>query len=141
MTGRDRLKTAIAQTQRQIDAKIAAQREYSAKTDAQARLNGPELGFWEHFLGCRIDGSGVGNRVRVLYVFPALPGKGGGEREAVFELQVPDATGDEFEITWMRPRLDSGRVTEVVGRLNETKEFGVLLKGMRGLFGEEMKGQ
>lgn len=54
---RDKLRTQIASTQRAIDAKLAAQREYAERMDSQSRLNGPELGFWESYLGCRIEGA------------------------------------------------------------------------------------
>jgi kinetochore protein Spc25, fungi type len=88
---RDRLQSAIAQTQRQIDAKLQAQREYAAKLDGQSRLNGPELNFWETYLGCRIEGAGDENKVRVVYVFPASKtgGRSGADEvEATLDLSV-----------------------------------------------------
>lgn len=138
---RDRLKSAIAQTQRQIDAKLAAQREYAAKMDGQSRLNGPELNFWEMYLGCRIEGSGDENKVRIVFVFPPskTSGVSGEEREAVFELLVPMSSRGRYEVTYMKPKLDSAKVEKVVERLNSTREIGTVLKGMRGLFVEVMK--
>jgi Chromosome segregation protein Spc25 len=138
---REKLRSALSHTQRQIDSKLEKQREYAAKMDGQARLNGPELGFWETYLGCRIEGSGDESRVKVVFVFP--PSKAGGnlkeEREAVFELKVPESGSGRYEVVYTRPRLRGEDVEGVVGRLNETREIGSVLKGMRGLFVEEMK--
>lgn len=142
---RDRLKATIAATQRQIDAKLAAQREYAEKQDGQSALNTPELGFWETYLGMRFEGAGDESRVKVIYSFP-VAAKGPkaetgeeAERECVFELKVPESGGGGYEVVYMKPRLEREKVDKVVQRLNDTREIGVLLKGMRALFAEEMK--
>ncbi|RMZ82730.1 hypothetical protein DV738_g1502, partial [Chaetothyriales sp. CBS 135597] len=101
-----------------IAHKEAAQREYARKVEAQQRLNGPELLFWQSYLAVRIEGAG--------------------EEEAAFELKVPDTTTGEYQVVYSRPRLDQDKVARVVARLNETREIGVLLKGMRALFAEGM---
>lgn len=137
---RDRLKNAIAQTQRQIEVKLQAQREYSQKMDGQSRLNGPELTFWETYLGCRIEGSGDENTVRVVFVFPPAKGsKGVQENEATLDLQIPDSTSGKYSVIFTKPKLDSSQVGKVVDRLNSSREIGTLLKGMRGLFVEALK--
>jgi kinetochore protein Spc25, fungi type len=136
---RDKLKSAISQTQRQIDQKLQAQREYAKRQDGQARLNGPELMFWETYLGCRIEGAGEEEKVKVAFMLPPKKGSQDGEREAVFELKVPDSGSGGYKVVYSKPRLESQKVDQVVERLNETREIGVLLKGMRQLFGEEMK--
>jgi kinetochore protein Spc25, fungi type len=149
-----RLRTAIATTQRQIDAKRAAQQSYAEKMEAQSRLNGPELAFWEEYLGCRIEGSGREDVVRIVFVFEPgsskVNGDGGngegrgeegsyygGEREGVFELKVPERGG--YEVIFSKPRLEEKRMAACVDRLNESRDIGVFLKGMRGLFGEVLK--
>ena len=144
-----RLRTAIATTQRQIDAKRAAQQSYAEKMEAQSRLNGPELAFWEEYLGCRIEGSGREDVVRAVFVFEpgsskinGNSGKGegscyGGEREGVFELKVPERGG--YEVIFSKPRLEEKRMAACVDRLNESRDIGVFLKGMRGLFREGLK--
>ena len=137
---RDRLKSAIAQTQRQIDVRLQAQREYAAKMDGQSRLNGPELNFWETYLGCRIEGSGDENKVRIVFVFPPVKGRTGNEdRETVFELQVPDTGSGKYDVVYMKPKLEIAKVEKVLDRLNSTREIGTLLKGMRGLFAEALR--
>ncbi|EXJ85227.1 hypothetical protein A1O3_05902 [Capronia epimyces CBS 606.96] len=137
---RDRLKNAIAQTQRQIEVKLQAQRDYAAKMDKQSRLNGPELGFWETYLGCRIEGSGDENKVSIVFVFPPLKGgKSDEEREAVFDLEIPATATGKYAVVHMKPRLEPAKVEKVLDRLNSTREIGTLLKGMRGLFAEAMK--
>ena len=126
----------MASTQRQIDAKRAAQQSYAEKMDGQSRLNGPELAFWEEYLGTRIEGSGRDDVVRVCFVFE--PGKSGeGEREGVFELKVPERSG--YEVIFSKPRLDEKKVAGCVERLNESRDIGPFLKGMRGLFVEALK--
>lgn len=137
---RDRLKHAIAQTQRQIEVKLQAQQEYAAKMDKQSQLNRPELNFWETYLGCRIEGSGDENKVRIVFVFPPVKGsKSDEEREAMFELQVPATATGRYAVVYMKPRLESTKVDKVVDRLNSTREIGTLLKGMRVLFAEALK--
>ncbi|KIV88808.1 hypothetical protein PV10_08450 [Exophiala mesophila] len=142
---RDRLKNTIAQTQRQIEVKVQAQREYSQKMDGQSRLNGPELNFWETYLGCRIEGTGDENTVRVVFVFPPAKGtkSGGGhgqDIEAMLDLQIPETTSGKYRVVVTKPKLDSSQVGKVVERLNTSREIGTLLKGMRGLFVEALKG-
>jgi kinetochore protein Spc25, fungi type len=143
-----RLRTQIATTQRQIEAKRAAQRAYAEKMEVQSRLNGPELAFWEEYLGCRIEGSGREDVIRVVFVFepgksPAdgsgsgVRGAGLGEREGVFELLVPERGG--YEVIFSKPRLEEKMVEACVTRLNERRDIGAFLKGMRVLFGEALK--
>jgi len=134
---RDKLQHALASTQRQIDAKLAAQRDYAARMDRQSELNGPELAFWETYLGTRIEGAGDEGVIRVVYGFPPERGHTE-EREATFELHVPESGSGGYEVVHARPRLDAGDVARVVRRLNETRDIAVLLKGMRGLFQREM---
>lgn len=140
-TQRDRLRSTIAQTQRQIDAKLQAQREYAAKQDGQNRLNRPELNFWESYLGCRIEGSGDEDKVRIVFAFPPpkIAGSGGEERESMFELTVPMTNHGKWDVTYMKPKLEPTKVERVVERLNATREIGTVLKGMRALFLEAMK--
>lgn len=139
-TARDRLKTAINQTQRQIDVKLQAQREYSEKMQGQSRLNGPELNFWETYLGCRIEGSGDENKIRVTFMFPpAKGGKTGEEREAMIEVQIPETGSGRYEVVYMKPKLEPSDVAKVVDRMNTTREIGTLLKGMRGLYVDVLK--
>lgn len=136
-TQRDRLSQAIASTQRQIDSKLAAQRAYAEKESAQSRLNGPELQFWETYLGTTISGAGEDGLIRVTYAFP--PARGEKEdREATFELHVPESGSGVYNVVYTKPKLPSDGMARVVNRLNETREIGVLLKGMRMLFQAEL---
>lgn len=134
---RAKLQSAIATIKRQIETKRAAQAEYAAKYEAQAGQNAPELNFWETYLGCRMDGAGEDGVIRVVYCFP--PARGEKEdREAVFELNVPDDRSEGYEIAYCKPKLAVEKVGKVVDRLNETRDIAVLLKGMRLLFQEEL---
>ena len=143
---RDRLKNSIAHTQRQIDAKLAAQREYAAKVDEQSRMNGPELNFWETYLGCRFEGcrfEGRGDEdgIRVVFNFePAKQGPSKGqEREGMFEMKLPSGQGGSYDVVYTKPRLQEEKVKKVVEKMNESREIATLLKGMRSLFVEEMQ--
>lgn len=139
------MQSAIATIKNQIEQKKAAQDEYARRYQEQASQNGPELQFWETYLGCRIDGAGDDGVVRVVYTFPPTgsatrPGTGTGteEREATFELSVPDSGAGGFEVTYCKPKLADEKVRKVVDKLNETRDIAVLLKGMRGLFQGEL---
>ena len=159
-----RLRTHIAATRGQIEAKRAAQRAYADRVDAQSRLNAPELAFWERYLGCRIEGSGRDDVVRVVFVFEpakgaaaaaggggggggsgsgngsesgsadATGGGGGGEREAVFELLVPETGG--YQVVFSTPPLDDKRLAACVGTLNHSRDLAAFLKQMRAFFAE-----
>lgn len=136
---RDKLQQAISQTQRQIDVKVLAQREYAERMASQERLNGPELEFWERMLAVKIDGGGDEGMIRVTYTFPPKKDTGHAEDQtAVFELQVPDSGTGKYEIVQTKPRLDQIKVAKVVEKLNGTREIATLLKGMRGLFAAEL---
>ncbi len=140
---RDRLKSQIAQTQRQVDSKLQAQRDYNAKLESQSRLNGPELAFWETFLGVRLEGAGVLDRIKVVFTLEG--GRNGGksagpeDTEAWFELDLGQR---DYEVRCMGGAVeikDMLRVEKVLDKLNETRDIGQFLAGMRGLFLEEMK--
>lgn len=148
---KQKLQTSIVQTQKSIDSKLVAQKDYAEKLDAQARLNGPELAFWETYLGCRIEGAGDSDLIRVTYSFPPEKNssskgnsdgnnrrEGNEERDAQFELHIPDSGSGGYKVVYTNPKLNNDKIEKVVRKLNETRDIAVLLKGMRSLFGEEM---
>jgi kinetochore protein Spc25 len=116
-----RLRTHIATTQRQIDAKRAAQRAYADRVDAQSRLNAPELAFWERYLGCRIEGSGREDVVKVVFVFEPAKGAAAG-----------GAGG--YQVVFSAPRLDDKRLGACVSALDQSRDLAAFLKQMRALF-------
>ena len=130
---RDTLKAQIKQTQIEIDAKLAAQREYTAHQEAQSRFNVPELDFWIANLGLRIDGAGREDRLKFTYTH--IDEKNW-EREAWFELVT---SSRDYDVKHCRPKLEREAVERVLERVNESRELVVLLKGMRELFVEAMK--
>lgn len=131
---RDSLKQQIADTQKQIDARLAAQRTYAAHLDAQSRFNVPELEFWTNTLCFTIDGAGVQDRLK--FVFTHIDDRDW-TREAWFEL---DTSKREYEIAYCKPKLEKEQTERLVEKLNETRDLRRLLKGMRELFVESMKG-
>lgn len=133
-THRSQLQAEIAATQSQIRAKREAQAAHQRALDAQARHNVPELRFWETCLGLRIEGAQDGGE-RLRFCFEEL-GMGGGE-EGWFEIDT--GVGD-FEVVATKPRLESEEVEAVVERANEARDLVMLLKGMRGLFVEALRG-
>lgn len=131
---RDSLQKQIEDTQRDIDARLAAQRAHHAQQEAQARFNVPELDFWITNLCLKIEGAGQDDRLK--FVFSHIDEKDW-EREAWFELSTASR---DYDIRHCRPRLDREKVDRVLERTNETRELAVLLKGMRELFVEAIKG-
>lgn len=130
---RDSLKEQIAKTQREIDARLAAQRAHAAQLDAQARFNLPELDFWVDNLGLKIEGAGKSDHLKFVYT---CVDERDWSREAWFEL-VTEAR--DYDVRSCRPRLEREKVERVLDKVNETRELAVLLKGMRELFVEAMK--
>ncbi|TQN68267.1 putative kinetochore protein spc25 [Colletotrichum shisoi] len=130
---RDALKKQIEETQREIDARLAAQRAHTKQLEAQSRFNVPELEFWQQNLGLRIEGAGQDDRLKFVYTYVDAQDW---EREAWFELNT---SSRDYDIRHCRPKLERERVERVLDQLNETRELAVLLKGMRELFVEAMK--
>ncbi len=130
---RDTLRRQIADTQRDIETRQAAQRSHAQQMEAQARFNVPELDFWVTNLCLRIDGAGQDDRLRFIYTHID---ERDWEREAWFELCT--STRD-YEIRHCRPKLEREKTDKVLERVNESRELVGLLKGMRDLFVEAMK--
>lgn len=130
---REALLEKIAETQRQIEEKLAMQRAHTAKVSSQAVHDVPELDFWTSNLGLRIEGAGINDRLK--FVFTHVDERDW-EREAWFELCTERR---DYEVGGCFPKLERERVERVVERLNENRELGGLLKGMRELFVEAMK--
>ncbi|KAL0940617.1 kinetochore protein spc25 [Colletotrichum truncatum] len=130
---RDALKKQIEETQKEIDARLAAQRAHAKQLEAQSRFNVPELEFWQQNLGLRIEGAGQDDRLKFIYTYVD---EKDWEREAWFELCT---SSRDYDIRHCRPKLERERVERVLDQLNETRELAVLLKGMRELFVEAMK--
>jgi kinetochore protein Spc25, fungi type len=131
---RDILKAEIAEVQVSIKQRREAQATYQRSLDAQARHNMPELRFWEHCLGLRIEGTGVEDCLRFVY---ACLDDRNPEKECWFELQMG---GREYEVGATNPKLDRDRVDEVEEKLSDSRELGVFLKAMRSLFVQGLEG-
>lgn len=130
---RDALKQQIAQTQAEIEARLAAQRTYAAQQEAQARYNVPELDFWITNLCLKIEGAGQDDRLKFVYTHVD---ERNWEREAWFELVT---SSRDYDVKHCRPKLDRDKVERVLEKVNESRELLVLLKGMRELFVEAIK--
>ncbi|KAM3074230.1 kinetochore-associated Ndc80 complex subunit spc25 [Clarireedia jacksonii] len=133
LANREALKAQIAETQKAIEQKIAAQRSHAQYIDKQARFNVPELDFWISNLGLVIEGAGQNDRLK--FVFNNIDDNDY-DREAWFEL---DTSKREYEIPYCKPKLEKEQIERVVDKLNETRDLRVLLKGMRELFVEAVK--
>ncbi|KAK5114828.1 hypothetical protein LTR62_001985 [Meristemomyces frigidus] len=125
---RSALQAELASVQTAIKQRREAQAIYQRSLDAEARHNIPELRFWEHCLGLRIEGTGVEDCLR--FVFVCVDEKDA-ERECWFELVMG---GREYEVGGTNPKLDRDAVDEVQEKLGETRELGQFLKAMRALF-------
>lgn len=130
---RDRLRGEIASYNKQISARKVAQAAHAKGLEEQARLNIPELDFWETYLGLRIEGAGRVDRLK--FMFSNLDERQW-EREAWFEL---DTERREYRIATCRPKIEEADVEGCLERLNESRDLGVFLRGMRELFVKEMR--
>ena len=130
---RDRVRASIVATQKQISQRLEAQAQYSAQIEAQARFNAPELEFWVEHLCLRIEGAGMVDRLR--FVFSHVDDREW-EREGWFELSTERR---DYEVMECRPKVEKDGVEKCVERLNETRELGEFLKGMRELFVKAMR--
>lgn len=129
----DALRQQIADTQREIDARLAAQRAHAARVEAQQRFNVPELDFWVSNLCLRLEGGGHDDRLR--FIFSHVDERDW-DREAWFELCT---SSRDYDVRHCRPKLEREKVERLLERVNESRELVVLLKGMRELFVEAMK--
>ncbi|KAL8779587.1 MAG: hypothetical protein Q9194_001378 [Teloschistes cf. exilis] len=125
---RDRVRTETAAVRKQIAQRLAAQQEHAKSFDIQASFNNPELDFWQSYLAMRIDGMGVPDRLK--FVFSHVDEKNWG-REAWFEL---DMEKGDCRVICVKPKLEPDQIKTCVRRLNENRDLGGFLKGMRGLF-------
>ena len=129
---RDRVRKEIEATQRTIAQRVEAQRTHAAHLDAQARFNSPELDFWTDHLCLQIDGTGQVDRLR--FIFTHIDERDW-EREAWFELCTEKR---DYEILDCGPTLEPERIEQCADRLNETRDLGRFLKGIRELFIDAM---
>ncbi|KAI0485426.1 chromosome segregation protein Spc25-domain-containing protein [Xylaria cf. heliscus] len=133
LTARDGLRKQIGEAQKEIDARLAAQRAHAARVEAQGRFNVPELDFWVTNLCLRIEGAGQTDRLKFVYTHVD---ERDWEREAWFELSTASR---DYEVKHCRPKLEREKIDRVLDRVNESRELPALLKGMRELFVEAMK--
>ncbi|KAI4859784.1 chromosome segregation protein Spc25-domain-containing protein [Hypoxylon rubiginosum] len=130
---RDALQQQIAETQKEIEGRLAAQRAHAQYVDSQSRFNVPELDFWMQNLCLKIEGAGQTDRLKFVYTHVD---EKSWEREAWFELST---SSKDYDVRHCRPKLEREKVDRVLDRVNETRDLAVLLKGMRELFVEAMK--
>lgn len=130
---RDALKQQITETQKEIDARLAAQRAHAQYVESQSRFNVPELDFWMQNLCLKIEGAGQTDRLKFVYTH--IDEKNW-EREAWFELST---SSRDYDVRHCRPKIEKEKIERVLERTNETRDLAVLLKGMRELFVEAMK--
>jgi kinetochore protein Spc25 len=130
---RDTLRSQIAEVQKSISARREAQLKHRRYLDGQSRYNEPELDFWESYLGLRIEGLGKDDRLKFVYT---NVDEREWEREAWFEL---DTSERDYKVLEARPKVEREEIERVVERLNESRDLGGFLKGMRELFVEACK--
>ncbi|KAL8731275.1 MAG: hypothetical protein Q9166_003499 [cf. Caloplaca sp. 2 TL-2023] len=130
---RDRIRSEITALRKQIAQRLSAQQQYAEALDEQARSNGPELDFWQTYLGLRIEGTGTVDRLK--FVFTHLDERDW-DREAWFEL---DTAKRDYRVASIKPRVEADQTERCVERLNEIRDLGQFLKGMRDLLTIAMK--
>ncbi|KAK3088944.1 kinetochore-associated Ndc80 complex subunit spc25, partial [Teratosphaeriaceae sp. CCFEE 6253] len=103
---RDALKAEIADAQAAVKQRREAQAAHQRSLDAQARHNIPELRFWEHCLGLRIEGTGVDDCLRFVYL---CVDERDPEKDCWFDLQMG---GREYEVGATKPKLSQNDVDD-----------------------------
>lgn len=129
---RESLKQQIAETQKEIGARLAAQRAYAQHVNSQSRFNIPELEFWNSTLSLTIEGAGLDDRIKFIYTH--IDNRDW-TKEAWFEL---DTSKRDYEIPHCKPKLEKEKIERVLEKVNEGRSLQILLKGMRDLFKEAM---
>jgi kinetochore protein Spc25 len=124
------MKSAIASLSAQRDAHLATNAQH---LDSQSRFNIPELEFWTSNLCLDIEGAGMNDHLK--FIFTHVDDRDW-TREAWFEL---DTSKREYEIPYCKPKMEKEQIERVLEKLNESRDLGILLKGMRELFVEAMK--
>lgn len=81
----------------------------------------------------RIEGAGMADRLK--FVFTHVDEKNW-EREAWFEL---DMEKRDYRVVNIKPKVETEEVERCVERLNESRDLGPFLKGMRELLTTAMK--
>jgi kinetochore protein Spc25 len=130
---RSTLQTQMSETQSMIDSKLSRQRAHAAHLNTQARFDVPELDFWQQHLGLLIEGAGKQDRLK--FIFTQID-EMDYEREAYFELNTASR---DYDIRTCRPKLEKERTDKLIEAVNEKRDLGPLVKGMRELFVEAMK--
>ena len=130
---RDSLRAEISQVAKQVTHHVAAQEQHAQAQDAQARLNAPELAFWEAHLCLRIEGAAKEDQLR--FVFNHVDERNW-EREVWFEL---DTARKDYRVVAARPKLDADMVETCVEWFNDNRELGQFLRGMRELLVKALK--
>ncbi|KAF4634982.1 hypothetical protein G7Y89_g3128 [Cudoniella acicularis] len=127
------LKKQIEETQKQIDARLAAQRAYAQQLDAQSCFNMPEFDFWRNTLCMEVEGNGGNDSLK--FIFTHIDDRDW-TREAYFLL---DTSEREYQISYCKPKLEKDRVDRVLDQFNECRDVRTCCKGMRDLFVEAVK--
>ncbi|KAL8697966.1 MAG: hypothetical protein Q9224_002069 [Gallowayella concinna] len=130
---RDRIKSEIVTIRKQIAQRLSAQQQYAKAIDEQAQHNVPELDFWQTYLCMRIEGTGTVDRVK--FAFTHVDEKNW-EREACFEL---DMEKRDYRVVSIKPKVETEQVERCVERLNDSRDLGQFLKGMRDLLTAAVK--
>ncbi|WEW55642.1 kinetochore-associated Ndc80 complex subunit spc25 [Emydomyces testavorans] len=130
---RDRLKQHIEEKQKTINQRLDAQKAHARHLEAQARLNVPELEFWQDILCLGIEGAGRDDRLKIVYTHLL---EKDWEKEAWFELGTASR---DYEVFRCRPKLERAAIEHELEIVNEDRDFGAFLKRMRKLFVAAMK--
>ncbi|KAL9065661.1 MAG: hypothetical protein Q9157_007400 [Trypethelium eluteriae] len=130
---RDYLREQIGEAQKAIAARREAQQKHARYLDSQARFNVPELEFWQDYLCLRIEGAGIEDRLKFVYSHVS---ERDWEQEGWFEL---DMSSREYRVLQYKPKVERDLVDQVLEKLNESRDLGAFLKGMRSLFVEGFK--
>ncbi|KAJ8612610.1 hypothetical protein MRB53_037346 [Persea americana] len=132
------LKSKLAHLQSLVAARKSKDAADAERLAGQRKLDEAELAVWEECLGMKVEGTGVDDRLRFVFVGLGADKVGSVAVEAHFVLDVSNVAG--YAVLACDPELDQEKVARISQRLSEGdgEDLAGFLKGMRELFVEEI---
>ena len=128
LISRDKLRIRLDDAHKELSVKKDAQHKHTRYLDKQARFNEPELRLWEENLGLKIEGGGSEDKLKFIFT---LIDDNDWNRKFWFDMSL---NKKDYEVLDCRPILEKDLIDSLLLKLNESRELGPFLKGMRDLF-------
>ncbi|KAK9455896.1 chromosome segregation protein Spc25-domain-containing protein [Dipodascopsis uninucleata] len=124
---KDAVDKQVRETQMILERKREERAKERSKFLAQSSQNAPELIFWEHNLGMRIEGV-QDDYLKIVFT---LISEASWNKEYYI---IVDLSARDYEITKCVPELEKSTLDVITMRLNESRDFSRFLKEVRKAF-------